>query len=116
MIGGVFQPNDAGGIINDTYEKMGEFTAFKKTVDGLLEKGEKAQAMQLLQERSKEYAGATVAGAFTQKMGQLSKAETAIRASNRSPEEKRRMLDNIRQYKIQTAAAFREAYGKIKGE
>jgi hypothetical protein len=116
MIGGVFQPNDAGGIINDTYEKMGEFTAFKKTVDGLLEKGEKAQAMQLLQERSKEYAGATVAGAFTQKMGQLSKAETAIRASDRSPEEKRRMLDNVRQYKIQTAAAYREAYGKIKDE
>jgi hypothetical protein len=116
MIGGVFQPNDAGGIINDTYEKMGEFTAFKKTVDGLLQKGERAQAMQLLEERSKEYAGATVAGAFAQKMGQLSKAETAIRASDRSPEEKRRMLDNIRQYKIQVAAQYREAYGNIKGE
>lgn len=116
MIGGIFQPNDAGGIINDTYEKMGEFTAFKKTVDGLLEKGERAQAMQLLQERSKEYAAADVAGAFTQKMGQLSKAEAAIRASNRTPEEKRRMLDNIRQYKIQTAAQYREVYGKIKGE
>jgi hypothetical protein len=116
MIGGIFQPNDAGAIINDAYEKMGEFTTFKKTVDVLLEKGERAQAMQLLEARAKEYAAADVAGAFTQKMGQLSKAEAAIRASNRTPEEKRRMLDNIRQYKIQTAAQYREVYGKIKGE
>jgi hypothetical protein len=116
MFGGVFQPNNAGAIINDTYDKMGEFVQFKKTVDGLLDKGEKAKAMQLLKEREKEYAGADVGEAFMQKMGSLAKAARAIRASDRTAAEKDALLAKVDAYRRELATSYREVYGQIKGE
>jgi hypothetical protein len=107
VVGTAFQPNDAGNIINRTYELMKDAESTKKTVTELLNRGEKAKAMALLQERSNAYAVSSVADWFQTQMTTLSKYEAAIRASNKSPEEKRQLLDTIRQAKIKFAEYVR---------
>lgn len=107
VVGTLFQPNDAGNSINRTYELMKDAEKTKKTVNDLLDRGEKAKAMALLQERSNEYAASSAADWFQTQMATISKYEVAIRASNKSPEEKRQLLDAARQAKIKLAEAVR---------
>jgi hypothetical protein len=114
VVGGVFQPNDAGGIINNVYETMQDFAKTKASVDDFIERGEKAKAMDLLQRTGNEYAMGEIAHSFTREMGELTKFERAIRASDMSPEEKRAKLDDVRQMKIMYAATMREAVDKTK--
>ena len=109
VVGGLFQPNDAGAIINATYDRLNEFKEVKASVDKLLEKGEVAKARELIAERGNEYAMAEVAASFSNDMRQLSQYETAIRASNATPEEKRRQLDEVRRLKIKLAETVRAA-------
>jgi hypothetical protein len=109
VVGTAFQPNDAGNIINRTYELMKDAESTKKTVTDLLNRGERAKAMALLQEHSNAYAISSMADSFQTQMTTLSKYEVAVRASNKSPEEKRQLLDTIRQAKIKMAATYREA-------
>jgi hypothetical protein len=112
VIGGLFQSNDAGNIINETYERMNEFKQVKTTVDDLIKKGNKAEAMQLLQERGNEYAGAQMADKYVAAMRQLTQYEQAVRASDATPEKKREQLDSIRQMKIRVSATVRGAADK----
>ena len=109
VIGGAFQPNDAGEIITSTFERMNEFSKVKQTVDSYLERGEKAKAMELINSRSKEYMMAEVSADFTKQIGQLTKYETAIRASDLTPEEKREKLGEIKQQKIKLSSMVRAA-------
>jgi hypothetical protein len=39
ILGGAFQPNDAGGIINSVYERMNENLKVKNTFDKLAKEG-----------------------------------------------------------------------------
>jgi len=112
--GMLFQPNDAGGIINNVYETMQEFAKTKASVDDLIERGEKAKAMDLIQRTGNDYALGEISHSFTREMGELTKFERAVRASDMSPEEKRAKLDEIRQIKIKYAATMREAVDKTK--
>ena len=107
VIGGLFQSNDAGNIINETYERMNEFKQVKTSVDDLIKKGNKAEAMKLLQERGNEYAGAQLADKYISAMRQLTQYEQAVRASDATPEKKREQLDSIRQMKIRISATVR---------
>jgi len=109
VLGGVFQANDAGHIINSTYERLKEAEQVKASVTELLGKGEKAKAMALLQEKGNEYALASTAGWYQSAMQKLTQYETAVRASNKTPEEKRELLDKVRQQKIKLAGSVREA-------
>ena len=109
VVGGVFQANDAGHIINSTYERLKEAEQVKASVTDLLGKGEKAKAMALLQEKGNEYALASTAGWYQSAMQKLTQYETAVRASNKTPEEKRELLDKVRQQKIKLAGSVREA-------
>ena len=112
IVGGAFQPNDAGYLINRAYDRLNEARQVKESVDSLMARGEKAKAMALLQEKGNEYALSSTAGWFTQAMGKLTQYETAIKASDKSPEEKRALLDEVRQSKIKLAASVREAVDK----
>jgi hypothetical protein len=114
VVGGAFQPNDAGGIINNVYETLQEFSKTQASVDDLLERGERAKAMELLQRTGNEYAMGEISHSFAREMGELTKFERAIRASDMSPEEKRAKLDEVRQMKIMYAATMREAVDKTK--
>jgi hypothetical protein len=109
VVGGAFQPNDAGYIINSTYDKLKDAEAVKNSVDSLIQRGEKAKAMALIQEKANEYAQSGLSTWYGNAISQLTKYETAIKASDMSPEEKRRRLDEARQMKIRLATSVREA-------
>ena len=109
VVGSAFQPNDAGAIISRVYDRMLEFKKVEKSVDDLMNRGYKAEAMDLLNKRGTEYAMSEVADYYTSTIRDLTAYENAIRASNISPEEKRAQLTKIRQMKSQFAASVEKA-------
>jgi hypothetical protein len=113
LVGGAFQPNDAGGIINRAYDRMQEFSKVKATVDDLIERGEKAKALELIDSKAKQYEAGEIAHDFTTTMAEMSQYERAIRASNLDGEQKRERLDEIRKIKIRYAETMRGAVDKI---
>jgi hypothetical protein len=112
VVGGAFQPNDAGGIITATYERMLEIQKLDSTVDSLINRGMVADAKELLAKRGNEYMMSEMAGEYISTIRELTQYENAIRASNLSPEEKRAKLDEIRQMKIRYSAMMRQAENK----
>ena len=114
VIGGSFQPNDAGGIINAVYERMNDVKKVKTTVDRMLSEGRVAEAKELVSQRSEEFAQSGVADYFTSNMQQITKYENAIRASNLTGDEKRAKLAEMRQLKIRLAETVRQATDAAK--
>jgi hypothetical protein len=114
VIGGAFQPNDAGEIINSTFERMNEFAKVKQTVDDYIERGEKSKALALISERGKEYMLGEISGDFTKQIGELTQYERAVRASDLTPEEKRERLAEIRQMKIKLSSMVRAAVDRTE--
>jgi len=112
IVGGVFQPNDAGGIVNSVYERMNEALQVKNTVTKLVEEGKVQEAQALLTKRGSEYMQAELANTFKTNMNMLTQAERAVAASNMTPEAKRQQLDEIRKMKIGLANATREISDK----
>jgi hypothetical protein len=112
IVGGAFQPNDAGGIINNVYERMNENLKVKHTFDQMVKEGNMSGAMDLLQRRGNEYMQADMANKFKANMNKLTQAERAIGASNMSPAEKRAQLDSIRKIKIAVAETVRQVSDK----
>jgi hypothetical protein len=112
VVGGLFQPNDAGGIITSVYDKLADLKKLETTVDDLITKGEKAEAMRLVQTRSNDYMMASMSDYYTSTMRDLTAYENAIRATNLSGEDKRSKLDEVRQMKIRFANTMRENLDK----
>ena len=112
ILGGAFQPNDAGGISNSVYERMNENLKVKNTFDKLAKEGRMSEAMALLQRRGNEFMQADLANSFKANMNKLTQAERAIAASNMSPEAKREQLDKIRKLKTAVAQTVREVSDK----
>ena len=75
---------------------------------------ERAEAKQLLETRATDYARAELGGYLRQQMGELTQLETAIKASNKSPEEKRKLLDKVQQTRIKLASMVRDASDATK--
>jgi hypothetical protein len=114
VIGGAFQPNDAGEIINSTFERMNEFSKVKQTVDDYIERGEKSKALELIETRGREYMLGEISGDFTKQIGELTQYERAVRASTLTPEEKRERLAEIRQMKIRLSSMVRGAVDRTE--
>jgi hypothetical protein len=114
IIGGAFQPNDAGEIINSTFERMNEFAKVKQTVDDYIERGEKSKALELIETRGREYMLGEISGDFTKQIGELTQYERAVRASTLTPEEKRERLAEIRQLKIKLSSMVRGAVDRTE--
>jgi hypothetical protein len=112
ILGGAFQPNDAGGIINSVYERMNEISQVKSTVNKLLEEGKVQEAEALMTRRGTDYMQAELANTFKTNMNMLTQAERAIAASKMTPAEKREQLDQIRKMKIAIANTTREISDK----
>lgn len=114
VVGGAFQPNDAGGIINDTYDRMNELKKVKTTIDDMMESGRTAEAKAMLEKRINEYVAADMADDFTRDMRDITQLERAIRAATTmTPQEKRTKLDEMRKLKIVLAESARRAAGQI---
>jgi hypothetical protein len=114
VVGGLFQPEDAGGRINALYEHMKEARQVQKTFEDLIKDGRRAEAKEYMQKNINTLAQATMVGNVTQQMNMLNQTETAIKASDMDPAKKREELDKIRQIKIKFAASVREAFDKTK--
>jgi hypothetical protein len=112
IVGGAFQPNDAGGIINSVYERMNDVLQVKNTVTKLLEEGKVQEAEALITKRGSDYMQAELANTFKANMNMLTQAERAIAASKMTPEAKREQLDSIRKMKIALANTTREISDK----
>jgi len=112
IVGGAFQPNDAGGIINSVYERMNEVLQVKATVNKLVEEGKVQEAQALITKRGSDYMQAELANTFKANMNILTQAERAIAASKMTPEAKREQLDQIRKMKIGLANTTREISDK----
>jgi len=112
IVGGAFQPNDAGGIINSVYIRMNEAERVKSTVTSLMNDGKVQEANDLLTRRGADYMQAELANVFKTNMNMLAQAERAIAVSNMTAEEKRKQLDSIRKMKIGLANTTREISDK----
>ena len=89
VIGPLFQPNDAGGIVSAVYDRMTELKQVKSTFDDMVRDGRMAEARGYLQENADKLAGAAIAGNLQEQLTAVTKAMNAIRASNLTPDEKR---------------------------
>ena len=112
IVGGAFQPNDAGGIINSVYMRMNEDERVRSTVRTLMKEGKTPEAMELLNKRGTEYMEAELGDKFKANMNKLAQAERAVAASSISPEAKRKQLDEIRKIKIALANTTRDISDK----
>jgi hypothetical protein len=110
VIGGLFQPKDASGLINKAYHDMDAVIAAKQTYNKKIEEGRIEDAEDYLNEQADLIGMATMAGRFRQRMGDITKQERAVRTDPKlSAGEKRQLLDELRQAKIQTAKDFSSA-------
>ena len=114
IVGGAFQPNDAGGIINSVYERFNEDIKVRNSVKRMLTEGRTAEAKDLLQRRGNEYLEAEMADQFKANMDKLTKASRAVQASAMNATEKRKQLDEIKKLEIALAATYRGASDKTR--
>jgi hypothetical protein len=113
VIGGAFQPNDAAGIINATYDRFEDAIKLQRTVDNLFNEGRAAEGMALLEANMNEYMAGEMGDYFTTQMKELTQFEKAIQAMDISPAEKRERLSEVRQLKITVAASSRREVDEI---
>jgi len=109
VIGPLFQPEDAGGIVGAVYDRLQTITETKRTYDNLLKSGQRAEAMEFLQRNMDDYAKSAIAGNVQQQLAKVTQAINAVKASNMSPDEKRESLDRLQQLRINLAASVRGA-------
>ena len=117
LIGGAFQKNDAGAIIDDMYTHMQRAEQVKASFDALVAKGNKSEARALLQnpENAFDYGLSGVASAFVAKMSGYKKMEDMVRAATQmTPDQKRLKLDQIQAAKTEYAAKARSAGDEAK--
>jgi len=108
VLGGLFQPKDAGGLINAAYNSTRAIQAAQRTYNRLLQENPD-EADKYLRENINNIGLASFAGEFRQEMGELTQAERSIRGSKTmTGEEKREQLDNIRKMKIWLASSFND--------
>jgi plasmid stabilization system protein ParE len=104
VVGSLFQPKDATGLVNRAYKDMETINRAGQTYDKLMEEGREKEADAYADRFADELSLAPLAGEFKQKMGRLAREEREIKSDpNLSGPEKRRQLDEIRQERIETA-------------
>jgi hypothetical protein len=116
LVGGLFQPNDAGRVIDNAYDSVKEIQARQGSYKKLIEEGEFDAAQEYLKKNLPDISMASFAGSFRQQMGQITKAERAIKAAPEkvmSPDEKRKQLDDLRKIKITLSKQFTDVREQI---
>jgi hypothetical protein len=104
LVGTLFQPKDASGLINKAYNEVDEVVKKKETYNKMIEEGRQEEADQFYDANADIIGMASLAGSFRQRMGVLTKQEREIRADNTlSGAEKRAELEKIKQDKIDLA-------------
>ena len=107
LVGTLFQPSDAQGIIDAAYERMNEVRQVQQTYEALLKESPE-RAAKYAQDKINEMSLASAEGNFRQQLGKLTTYERQVRAApTLTAQEKRERLDQLRQAKIRVAAQAR---------
>jgi len=102
IVGSLFQPKNASGLINRAYKDMEAINRAGQTYKKMDEEGRTKEADAYADRFADELSLAPLAGAFKQKMGELARDEREIKSDpNLSGPEKRRQLDEIRKERIE---------------
>lgn len=107
VVGGLFQPRDAQGLINYAYEIVSNIQQRQQTYKELMRKGDDETAKEFLQENRGLISLSSSAGAFRQQMGEYATYERQVRdRKDLSPQQKRAELERVRQIRINYAQNF----------
>lgn len=114
ILGGLFQPKDAGGIINAAYKTAQSAQAAQRTYNRLQQE-DPEEAQRYFQSALNNLSLASSSGQFKQQMSVITQSERSIRAAKTmTGEEKREKLDELRQEKIKMATMFNNVKAQIE--
>lgn len=109
VLGGLFQPVDAGGIIERAYETARAADRVNKTYKDLLARGLKEEAKEYRAENIELSKMVSVSGKLTKQVGEISKRIRIVEAlpeEKMSAERKRETIDKLRSQQIKLAKSF----------
>jgi hypothetical protein len=107
FIGGLFQPVQGRGTLDEAYDRMKDIQQVKGTFNDLVEKGKRAEAMAFAQEYSNKLASASISGSVQKQLGELAKLERQIKAApNLTTEQKDAQLERLDKAKTALARQF----------
>lgn len=107
FIGGLFQPVEGRGTLDEAYDRMKEIQQVKGTFNDMVDKGKRAEALAFAQEYSDKLAAASVSGSVQKRLGELAKLERQIKsAPNLTTEQKDLRLAQLDKVKTATARQF----------
>ena len=107
FIGGLFQPVEGRGTLDEAYDRMQEIQQTKGTYNKLIEQGKRAEATAFAQEYANRLAAMSLSGAVQKRLGDLAKMERQVRANpNMSTEQKDAKLAQIDKAKLAFARQF----------
>jgi hypothetical protein len=107
FIGGLFQPVQGRGTLDEAYDRMTEIRQVKGTFNDLVSKGNRAEAMAFAQEYSDKLAAASLSGSMQKRLGELAALERQIKAApNLTTEQKDAQLERLDKAKTAMARQF----------
>lgn len=107
FIGGLFQPVEGRGTLDEAYDRMLEIRQVKGTYNKLVEEGKRAEAMAFAQEYSNKLAAMSLSGSVQKQLGEMAKMERQIRAApGMTTEQKDARLAQIDKAKMAIARQF----------
>jgi len=107
IVGGLFQPRDAQGLINYAYQVVSNIEQRQRTYKELARRGDASDVQEFVKENRQILGLASSAGSFRQQMGEYAQMERDVRErKDMSPQQKRETLDRIRQARIGYAQKF----------
>jgi hypothetical protein len=113
IIGGLFQPVEGRGTLDEAYDMMESIQQTKGTFNRLVEQGKTAEAKAFAQEHADKLAAASVSGSVQQKLGDFAKFRRQVESSPRlTTEQKDEKLAQIDKAQTEYARAFIKAVDK----
>jgi hypothetical protein len=107
FIGGLFQPVEGRGTLDEAYDRMTELQQIKGTYNNMIEKGQKAEALAFAQEYSDKLAAMSLSGSVQKRLGELAKLERQVKASpTLTTEQKDDRLEQLDKAKLALARQF----------
>ena len=107
FVGGLFHSAEGRFLLDRAYGRMDEIVQASNTYEGLMNKGQRAEARAFAQRESNLIAMKDEAGAFRQEMGELFSEERAIRDNPRlTTAQKDERLERLKRFENKMAEQF----------
>ena len=107
FVGGLFHSAEGRFLIDRAYGRMDEIVQASNTYEGLMDRGQRAEARAFAQRQSNLIAMKDEAGAFRQEMGEMFSEERAIRDNPRlTTAQKDERLERLKRFENKMAEQF----------